>query len=249
LVPYGGNHSLINFPDFFNHTTLTLATLSSPVESVDFLLKLGTDPNIKDDTGTTAFQHAATFRTYDNLKATLEGKAMQEMKANLVIRDAYNRHVLARAAMDNDETKFKLIMGPVSIGSHKEELEAAIHPRFALGNVSIVKEILASGGSISESTKDRDGWTVADIALASGEEDMLTLFEETFGHMPVMSAHPKERLSKWSMHNRDPGVCISEDGLQAWMEGMSTGLPHPDFDGSLISRAINLIEGLVAEDA
>ena len=148
------------------------AVIQSTPSTIELLIELGFDPNLKDENGYTPVMHALQFGNIEN------AKKLESLGASLegITSDGYTVRVLAEnVGLENfgplyePENNFKLT---------KEEANQLILYAAEIGDVEAVKFALKNQADID--VKAKNGWTPMMLAALGGHVDVFDIFVSDF---------------------------------------------------------------------
>jgi ankyrin repeat protein len=201
--------------DLGGRTALSLSVIEFPESDISFLLNLGANPNLPDRLGATSLHYAAQTGSNDNLKRLIERGGKVERK------DKCNRSVLYRAAMSGDHNKFMTVLESLPEDCRIEHLAAAIYPAVARRAADIVLTIL-KGTTIDFSARDRNGWTVLEIAEAYGHEELISILRENAGEPVEVMQGGKIEPSVWDPNDSGPRINLFGNNLEGSIKGAAS---------------------------
>lgn len=126
----------------------------------------------------------------------------------------------AIASRNEGTTKVLLAHGVGDIDHQDLRGRTALHLACGRGLVDVVKMLVRYGAS--PAVTDRENWTAEDVCRREMKDAVAAL-----GESPEMKAlvgwskaieHPTP--AAWSSNDRAGEICVSEDGLEAWLPGM-----------------------------
>jgi hypothetical protein len=168
---------------------------------------------VSNETGSTALHYAAGFHSLAIVEKLLGNGA------DFNARDGCNRSVLYFAAMSSDEEKFKTILDNLPDSERKASL-AAVVPAALKARSTRIFEIITNEEGIDLEVPDRSGWTGLDIATCSTMSHEVEILKEK----GTGKEYIREEPTQWSFHDREEHISLSQNRMEAWMEGRKQGM-------------------------
>jgi ankyrin repeat protein len=194
---------------FYDHTPLMHAM---PEEESLILINLGADPNIANEAGATALHYAAAFHPLTLVQKLFENDAKVD------VRDGCKRSVLYFAALGSDEKKFNAVLDRIPLAERKTYLSEVVPAALKMRSEAIFELIIKEEG-IDLNVPDHSGWTGLDVAKCYEmlkEADAL----EALG---AKSGSTKEEPTEWCFEDKEGGIMLSDDKMEAWIDGFAEG--------------------------
>ena len=195
-------------------TTLHRAVEKGYQQNVEFLLKLGVDPNIKNHYGETGLHHAARKGYKDIVNMLINNGANLDIKNNLgetaLLKAAENGHqqivkILLQTGVDpkvkttesdtalhyatkgnHPEIIQMLIKAGVNLDSKDNIGKTALHIAIYYGHKQVVKQLLKAG--IDPNIKDENtGWTALHYAVEGRYQEIVQLLIEVGANLDSQS--------------------------------------------------------------
>ncbi|KAJ2996860.1 hypothetical protein NUW58_g836 [Xylaria curta] len=205
----------VNAKDLGGRTVLSLIVTEHQDSDISYLLDLNADPNVPDRLGATPLHYAAQDSSSHNLQRLIE------KGGDVTSKDNCNRSVLHKAAGSGNHAKFMTVLKSLPEDCRNEHLASAIYPAIARRSGGIVKTILEET-KIRLDGRDRNGWTVLEVAEAYGDEELISMLREQAEELESDEVYSGEKVKPtgWDPNDIGSRVQLFDDGIGGSVQGV-----------------------------